>query len=186
MGKTSLLHQFVHKRFNSSYRSTVGADFSSANVQVANKRVVLQVWDTAGQERFQSLGPSFFRGADACVLVFDVTEPKTFDNLETWKHEFEQQMGTNRHVPIIVVGNKIDLPNVRVQEAEIRRWCSQLNHGATEVPYFLTSAKDATQVEDAFKRVATLHVQNNPDDNDLRQPAMLQLKQQDQEKSGCC
>ena len=53
----------------------------------------MQIWDTAGQERFQSLGVAFYRGADSCVLVFDVVQPKTFDNLDSWRDEFLIQAG---------------------------------------------------------------------------------------------
>jgi small GTP-binding protein len=69
-----------------------------------------QIWDTAGQERFQSLGVAFYRGADACVLVFDTTAPKSFESLETWKAEFLAQAAPSEpeSFPFVVLGNKID------------------------------------------------------------------------------
>ena len=72
-----------------------------------------QIWDTAGQERFQSLGVAFYRGADCCVLVFDVTMPNTFKTLDSWRDEFLIQASPRdpENFPFVVIGNKIDLEN---------------------------------------------------------------------------
>ena len=72
-----------------------------------------QIWDTAGQERFQSLGVAFYRGADCCVLVFDVTMPNTFRSLDSWRDEFLIQASPRdpENFPFVVIGNKIDLEN---------------------------------------------------------------------------
>lgn len=89
VGKTSLLSRYSTGRFTGQYKATIGADFlSKDNVIVTdpllNTRtlVTLQLWDTAGQERFQSLGVGFYRGADACLLVYDITDPHSLDNLD--------------------------------------------------------------------------------------------------------
>lgn len=76
----------------------------------------LQIWDTAGQERFQSLGVAFYRGADCCVLVFDVTAPNTFKTLDSWRDEFLIQASPRdpENFPFVVLGNKIDLENRQV------------------------------------------------------------------------
>jgi len=73
----------------------------------------MQIWDTAGQERFQSLGVAFYRGADCCILVYDVTVPNTFKTLESWRDEFLIQACPRdaEHFPFVVIGNKIDLSN---------------------------------------------------------------------------
>nr|ACF81381.1 unknown [Zea mays] len=72
VGKTSLMNQYVHKKFSQQYKATIGADFVTKEVLIEDRLVTLQIWDTAGQERFQSLGVAFYRGADCCVLVYDV------------------------------------------------------------------------------------------------------------------
>lgn len=76
----------------------------------------MQIWDTAGQERFQSLGVAFYRGADCCVLVFDVTAPNTFKTLDSWRDEFLIQASPRdpENFPFVVLGNKIDLENRQV------------------------------------------------------------------------
>merc|ERR1712243_422930 len=74
--------------FSNQYKATIGADFLTKEVMVDDRLVTMQIWDTAGQERFQSLGVAFYRGADCCVLVFDVTSPNSFKALDSWRDEF--------------------------------------------------------------------------------------------------
>lgn len=68
VGKTSLMNQYVNRKFSNQYKATIGADFLTKEVTVDDRSVTMQIWDTAGQERFQSLGVAFYRGADCCVL----------------------------------------------------------------------------------------------------------------------
>ena len=86
------MNQYVSKRFTSQYKATIGADFLTKEIMVDDKLVTLQIWDTAGQERFQSLGVAFYRGADACMLTYDITNPKSFDSLDSWRQEFLMQV----------------------------------------------------------------------------------------------
>ncbi|KAJ8608297.1 hypothetical protein MRB53_039719 [Persea americana] len=88
VGKTSLMNQYVNKKFSASYKATIGADFLTKEILIDDRLVTMQLWDTAGQERFQSLGVAFYRGADCCVLCFDVTNSKSFDTLDSWRDEF--------------------------------------------------------------------------------------------------
>ena len=80
---------------------------------VDDRLVTMQIWDTAGQERFQSLGVAFYRGADCCVLVYDVTAPQTFKSLDSWRDEFLIQASPRDpdRFPFVVLGNKVDLEN---------------------------------------------------------------------------
>merc|ERR1719461_2091110 len=82
---------------------------------IEDKAVTLQIWDTAGQERFQSLGTAFYRGADCCVLVYDITDGKTFDSLSGWSEEFLGQAAPQSPAdfPFVVIGNKLDLQSDR-------------------------------------------------------------------------
>merc|ERR1711908_4932 len=85
VGKTSLMNQYVNKRFSGQYKATIGADFLTKEIMIDDKLVTIQIWDTAGQERFQSLGVAFYRGADACILVYDITNAKSFERLDMWR-----------------------------------------------------------------------------------------------------
>ena len=122
VGKTSLMNRYSTGKFTGQYKATIGADFlSKENVVVTdmygqNHLVTLQIWDTAGQERFQSLGVGFYRGADACLLVYDITDPHSLDNLDHWRKEFLEQVGgglqglgdSSTVFPFVVLGNKMD------------------------------------------------------------------------------
>lgn len=152
VGKTSLMNQYVNKKFSNQYKATIGADFLTKEVMVEDRLVTMQIWDTAGQERFQSLGVAFYRGADCCVLVFDVTAQNTFKSLEGWRDEFLIQASPRdpENFPFVVIGNKIDLENRAVSAKRAQGWC----HGKGDIPYFETSAKEAINVEQAFQTVA--------------------------------
>merc|ERR1711971_659466 len=152
VGKTSLMHQYVSKKFSNQYKATIGADFLTKEVQVEDRLVAMQIWDTAGQERFQSLGVAFYRGADCCVLVYDVNTAKTFENLDNWRDEFLIQASPKDpdNFPFVVLGNKVDLENRAVSTKRAQQWC----HSKNEIPYFETSAKEAINVEQAFQTIA--------------------------------
>merc|ERR1712023_610028 len=125
VGKTSLMNQYVNKKFNTQYKATIGADFLTKEVSLEERVVTMQIWDTAGQERFQSLGVAFYRGADCCVLVYDVNVAKTFENLDNWRDEFLIQASPRDpdNFPFVVLGNKIDLENQRVSQKRALAWC---------------------------------------------------------------
>eukprot|EP00388_Colpodella_angusta_P003913 GDKJ01013423.1.p1 GENE.GDKJ01013423.1~~GDKJ01013423.1.p1 ORF type:complete len:217 (+),score=51.09 GDKJ01013423.1:34-684(+) len=160
VGKTSLMKAYVDKKFSNQYKATIGADFCSAELEVDGQAVSLQIWDTAGQERFQSLGLSFYRGADCCVLVYDVTNPKTLDGLLKWKNEFLSQANppNANEFPFVVLGNKCDLTqNKKVPTVKAQQWCEQ-NGGMV---LFETSAKDSFNIEEAFQEIARSALKEN-------------------------
>merc|ERR1711990_1289502 len=125
VGKTSLMNQYVNRKFSKQYKATIGADFLTKEVQVDDRLVTMQIWDTAGQERFQSLGVAFYRGADCCVLVYDVNTAKTFENLDNWRDEFLIQAGPQDpdNFPFVVLGNKVDLDSRVVSQKRALAWC---------------------------------------------------------------
>ena len=88
VGKSCCLLRFSEDSFTPSFITTIGIDFKIRTIELDGKRVKLQIWDTAGQERFQSLGVAFYRGADCCVLVYDVNNNKSFEALDSWRDEF--------------------------------------------------------------------------------------------------
>lgn len=152
VGKTSLMNQFVNKKFSNQYKATIGADFLTKEVIVDDRVVTMQIWDTAGQERFQSLGVAFYRGADCCVLVFDVAAPTSFKSLESWRDEFLIQASPRdpENFPFVILGNKVDLESRTVSAKRAQQWCQSKNG----IPYFETSAKEALNVELAFQTIA--------------------------------
>ncbi|XP_074580218.1 ras-related protein Rab7-like [Curcuma longa] len=185
VGKTSLMNQYVHKKFTQQYKATIGADFVTKEILVDDRLVTLQIWDTAGQERFQSLGVAFYRGADCCVLVYDVNVRRSFDTLDNWHDEFLNQASPSdpSTFPFILLGNKMDLDggNSRVvSEKKAIEWCASRGN----IPYFETSAKEDYNVDDAFLRVAQLALQHDRD-QDIYFQTIPEPPSQSDQRSGC-
>jgi Ras-related protein Rab-7A len=150
VGKSSLITQYVHHKFNLEFRATIGADFLTKEMDVNGRAVTLQIWDTAGQERFQSLCSAFYRGADCCIIVYDVTNPRSFERVRTWREHFIAQIGLDHpeRFPFLLIGNKVDL-NREVPKETAERWCAQ--EGG--IPYIETSAKSSELVNQAFMAI---------------------------------
>merc|ERR1711998_371970 len=159
-------------------------DFLTKDVVIDGKTVTMQIWDTAGQEQFQSLGVAFYRGADCCVLVYDVTAPTTFKSLDSWRDEFLIQASPRDpdRFPFVVLGNKVDLENKRlVSQKRATAWCQQKGN----IPYFETSAKEAINVEQAFQVIAKNSLKQE-NDEDFYIPDTVDVNEnQDSGKGGC-
>ncbi|KAJ2782386.1 Ras- protein Rab-7A [Coemansia javaensis] len=188
VGKTSLMHQYVRGTFSTQYKATIGADFMKKVVKLDDRRVVdVSCWDTAGQERFQSLGVAFYRGADCCILCFDVTNARSFENLESWRDEFLIQVGPRdpESFPFVVVGNKIDVEGRRaVSQKRAMEWCAAKGN----IPYFETSAKKDINVDEAFRTVVMNAMDQEAEtdiSNDFPDPIRINTDDQDSAPCAC-
>ena len=184
VGKTSLMNQYVNKQFSNHYKATIGADFLTKEVMVDDRLVTMQIWDTAGLERFQSLGVAFYRGADCCVLTFDVTAQLSFNSLDSWRDKFLIQASPRNpeNFPLVVLGNKVDLETRAVSPKRAQQWC----HTKNDVPYFETSAKEAINVEQAFQTIAQLALALQIDDGLPQQFSSASLPTQRQNDDRRC
>jgi len=185
VGKTSLMNQYVNKKFSNQYKATIGADFLTKEVAVDDRLVTMQIWDTAGQERFQSLGVASYRGADCCVLVFDVNNQSSFKSLDSWRDEFLIQASPRdlENFPFVVLGNKIDLDTRGVTTARAQSWCQSKGN----IPYFETSAKDNINVEQAFQTIArNALAQESETDLYAEFPSEIKLTPDNKSKSDGC
>jgi Ras-related protein Rab-7A len=162
VGKTSLLKQYVNKQFTHSHKPTIGADFLLKELIIESQVVQLQLWDTAGQEKFHSLGAAFYRNSECCILVYDMTEPKTFDTIDTWRSEFLTQLNPKDpdNFPFVVLGNKCDKESdLKVDLQKVKAYCSQKN-----MQHFEVSAKDNINIDTAFEEVAKLAFKRDQED----------------------
>ncbi|KAF3513054.1 hypothetical protein F2Q69_00003760, partial [Brassica cretica] len=186
VGKTSLMNQYVNKKFSNQYKATIGADFLTKEVHFEDRLFTLQIWDTAGQERFQSLGVAFYRGADCCVLVYDVNSMKSFENLNNWREEFLIQASPSdpENFPFVLIGNKVDVDggNSRVvSEKKAKAWCASKGN----IPYFETSAKEGTNVEEAFQCIAKNALKTG-EEEELYLPDTIDVGTSNQPRSSGC
>ncbi|ULT82010.1 hypothetical protein L3Y34_011757 [Caenorhabditis briggsae] len=146
-GKTCLLIRYKDGAFlNNNFISTVGIDYRNKLINMGDKKVKLQIWDTAGQERFRSVATSYYRDADALLLVYDIANRQSFDNVRDWLSHIKEH--GKEAVQVTLVGNKCDLPRV-VQADEGRRLAEE-----NGIPFMETSAKTGQNVDRAFLGLA--------------------------------
>ena len=138
-----------------NYRPTIGCDFHNHKVEIEGNHITLQIWDTAGQERYHSLGKAFYRGTEACVLVYDLTNLESLNALNQWMQTFETNAGVDcNDLPYLIVGNKSDMEEARhVREKHLDKWMEeQEEHEPPRVlKYTETSAKTGEGISKAFE-----------------------------------
>uniref|UniRef100_A0A7R9YY16 Uncharacterized protein n=1 Tax=Chlamydomonas euryale TaxID=1486919 RepID=A0A7R9YY16_9CHLO len=149
VGKSCLLLRFADDTYTESYISTIGVDFKIRTVDLDGKVIKLQIWDTAGQERFRTITSSYYRGAHGIIVVYDVTDQDSFNNVKQWLNEIDRYASEN--VNKLLVGNKSDLESKKVVDsATAKAFADELG-----IPFLETSAKSAANVEQAFMTMAS-------------------------------
>ncbi|XP_071624589.1 ras-related protein Rab-7b isoform X3 [Heliangelus exortis] len=147
VGKTSLLHQYVHKTFYEDYRTTLGASILTKVLAVDNTSLKLQIWDTGGQERFRSMVSTFYKGSDGCMLAFDVTDRESFESLDNWRNDFlDKVIPREQDFPMVVLGNKIDICDRQVPKETASAWCKE-----KDIPYFEHTGIFESYLTDSIK-----------------------------------
>jgi small GTP-binding protein len=154
VGKTSLVNKFIRNRFDPHEKNTIGALYDCYTEDYNGQSIEVQIWDTAGQEQYRSLSPVYFKSAAAALLVFDLTNPTSFTNVNEWLASF--RTASPERALIFLVGNKTDLEDGRaVGKEEAAEWA--LQHSC---PYFETSAKSGDGVNELFRAVAAALAQH--------------------------
>lgn len=162
VGKSSLVLRFVKGQFHEYQESTIGAAFLTQTVSVDDTTVKLELWDTAGQERYHSLAPMYYRGAQAAIVVYDITNADTFSRAKVWVKELQRQAAPN--IVIALAGNKADLAAKR--QVEIND--AQAYADENGLIFLETSAKTALNVNDIFMSIAKKLPKNVDNSNSAR------------------
>jgi len=153
IGKTTLLHQYLERRFNPNIASTIGSNFFVKRIKIPGFKnlITLQIWDLAGQSHFKWVRQEFYKGAKGIVYVFDLTNKKTFLNLRKWKKEVEEIL---EDYASVLVGNKLDLINPGNSEIK-KEESDDLNQFLGAIGYYQASAKLGIGVEDFFSKLVS-------------------------------
>ena len=164
VGKTSIISQFINETFQVNMESTSGATFSSKVVTLSNKnKIKLEIWDTAGQERYRALKKMFYKDAAAAILVCDITDKNSFDQIkEYWVDQIKQN---NDNIILIIVANKSDLyEKEAIDENEVRNYANELNAN-----FIVCSALNRSGIEDIFVAVGNNYFEKkyNKNNNSL-------------------
>ncbi|KAH0793663.1 Ras-related protein RABD1 [Histomonas meleagridis] len=148
VGKSCLLLRFAEDMFSDNYISTIGVDFKIKKIELDGKSIKLQIWDTAGQERFRTITKSYYRGSNGIVVVYDITDRESFEQVSHWMTEIDSHASPD--VCRLLVGNKCDLNDKRaVKTEEGEALARQFG-----IPFLETSAKDSMNVDEMFTTMA--------------------------------
>jgi len=190
VGKSCLLLRFSDDSFTPSFITTIGIDFKIRTIELEGKRIKLQIWDTAGQERFRTITTAYYRGAMGILLVYDVTDEKSFNNIRNWIRNIEQH--ATESVNKILIGNKCDMVEKKVVDSARGKALAD-EYG---IKFLETSAKNSINVEEAFitlardikKRLIDPQGDTNANPNKPNQPIELKNGNQaaGQKKKGPC
>ncbi|KAM1053797.1 hypothetical protein ACFX13_001303 [Malus domestica] len=187
VGKSCLLLRFSDGSFTTSFITTIGIDFKIRTIELDGKRIKLQIWDTAGQERFRTITTAYYRGAMGILLVYDVTDESSFNNIRNWIRNIEQHASVN--VNKILVGNKADMDESRRAVPTSRGQALADEYG---IKFFETSAKTNLNVEEVFFSIAR-DIKQRLAESDARgtEPQTLRINEdraggQAAQNSSCC
>ncbi|KII73621.1 Ras-related protein RABA2a [Thelohanellus kitauei] len=147
VGKSNLLSRFANNTFNTDSKSTIGVDFSVCTVHASGKIIKAQLWDTAGQERFRAILDAYYRGARGAIIVYDITERETFQNVVSWLKELQDHV--DRNICLLLIGNKSDLAEDRSVSTEEAYEFSVKNG----INFMETSALTSANVKEAFETI---------------------------------
>jgi len=182
VGKSSLVLRFVKGQFLEYQESTIGAAFLTQTVCLNDTTVKFEIWDTAGQERYHSLAPMYYRGAQAAIIVYDITNHDSFERAKAWVKELQRQ--GNPNIVMAFAGNKVDLAQNRaVSIEEAQAFCDE-----NGILYMETSAKTAANVNELFVAIAKrLPKSQQPRTTTGTKIVATEPKQQQRKKEeGCC
>jgi len=152
VGKSCLLLRFADDKWTDSYISTIGVDFKIRTIELDQKTIKLQIWDTAGQERFRTISSTYYRGAHGIIVVYDVTNRVSFDNVQRWLSEIDKYAREN--VNKLLVGNKADAAEGADSSRQVAMDDGKKFAEERDIPFLETSAKTGTFVDTAFLMMA--------------------------------
>ena len=181
VGKTSLIRRYTNNIFNANNLETIGIEFYNREERINNKIIQIKFWDTAGQEIFHSLTKNFYRKADGIIIVYDITNKESFERVQDWIKSVYDNTETYKEIQMIIVGNKIDLEEMR----EVRKEDGLKIGKYYEIDFFEASAKNAEGVNNFMIKIIgdilnnkvndrnTINIKNyksgiDGDDNDTR------------------
>jgi len=182
VGKTSFLSRYAKGTFNLTYLATAGFEFFTKDDEIDNKNVRIELWDTSGYEKFHSLTASSFGNAEGIMVMFDVTNPTSFENIRNWTESIKTHLSSEyNNIPVIIIGNKIDILEREIKTEEARKYCKDLGF-----KYYETSAKTGENVNDTIRNLVREVLKKKVRKNKKEVNVMEIPKPHDSKKEGNC
>ena len=155
VGKTSIISRYLNK-FNPKEKTTIGASFTNKLEEINNNKILFEIWDTAGQEKFRSINSIFYQDAYICLLVYDITDKKSFDDLKDYWYDSVLEHST-KDIIFHIVGNKIDLlQNEEVNRDEVKEFCQKID---ADINYISAKEETIAYVDALFQKIGEKFIQ---------------------------
>jgi small GTP-binding protein len=185
VGKTCFLTRYFKNQFNETFLSTIGIDKEIKHVKVGNDNYKMTLWDTAGQERFKCLPKKYYQNADGVLLLFDVTNEETFNNVSNWMKDVKENSnkdGKGSEIALYLIGNKIDKPDRVIQRETAETQAKSLG-----MKYFEVSCKINMNIPEVMARmIMECHMKAN----NIKDPFIITIDNNigggEKPKGGCC
>ncbi len=183
VGKTCFLLRYCDKTFQDAHLSTIGLDYRVKTMTLKNKKnIKLQIWDTAGQDRFRAITKNYYKGANGIILIYDVTNLQTYENVKNWITQIREE--TNPNVVIYLAGNKIDIPE---EERAVKTEEGKEIANEYKLQFKETSAKDGINVNEVFQElVEKIDEVNSKLEVSKPEPKNILYSPGKKKKSSCC
>ena len=186
VGKTSILLRFAQDKFNPNYLATVGIGFFTKDVIIEKKKIHVKMWDTAGQERYKSLTAGFFRNGQGILIVYDVKNEHSFENLKYWIESIQNNATHIKNIPKIIIGNKIDIKDREISKEKAEEFANNYN-----CKYFEVSAKTGEGIDVALKYLIKKVLEYIDKEEGVIRKESITIKKSDnnndkKDKKSCC
>ena len=148
VGKTTLLHRYIERKFIISTQMTIGVEFFIKELEVDGKKILLQIWDFGGQPRFRFLLNNYARGAKGALFLFDLTRPMSLEKIEEW---LEISRVEDQTIPILLIGSKLDLQD---SMSITLSYIEEIQEKYNLFEFLKVSSKTGENVDLAFHKIA--------------------------------
>jgi small GTP-binding protein len=192
VGKTNILSKYLTNDFDPDSKATVGVEFGTKNFKIEDNIVKVQIWDTAGQERYRSITNAYYKGAKGSLLVYDITNPKTFESIDRWLSDLK--VNGDENISVVLLGNKSDLESDRKVSTQQGKEKAEFY----KLAFLETSALNGNNIDKAFNELITDVYKNHHDLFEKQAKVVINdrainLENADEndekiekEKKGCC
>ena len=192
VGKTNILSKYLTNDFDPDSKATVGVEFGTKNFKIEDNIVKVQIWDTAGQERYRSITNAYYKGAKGSLLVYDITNPKTFESIDRWLSDLK--VNGDENISVVLLGNKSDLESDRKVTTQQGKEKAEFY----KLAFMETSALNGDNIERAFNELITDVYKNHHDLFEKQAKVVINDKainlenadendeKMEKEKKGCC
>ncbi len=184
VGKTSIIKRYCKNQFSPSYISTVGIDFETKYLRLNGKIINLQIWDTAGQERYKVLAKNYYKNSDGFIIVYDITDKKSFNNVSNWITQIKDSASEN--VKCVLLGNKCDLEELR--QVDINQGKDLANN--YHLKFYETSAQKGNNIQKVFTDLVKGFLNDDNFVNDSERSSISteqrNLRRARNQKKKCC